>query len=129
VTCQGQVEFGAEVTLSAFEAGKHVVTMNAELDGTVGPLLKVLAGKAGVLFTGVDGDQPGVEMNLYRFVQGMGLTPLVLGNIKGLQDPTGTRPPKRASPVSGARTRTWSPASPTAPRSRSNRRSSPMRPA
>ena len=83
----GAVEFGAGVTLSAFEAGKHVVTMNAELDGTVGPLLKVLAGKAGVLFTGVDGDQPGVEMNLYRFVQGMGLTPLVLGKIKGLQDP------------------------------------------
>jgi predicted homoserine dehydrogenase-like protein len=83
----GAVEFGAEVTLRAFEAGKHVVTMNAELDGTVGPLLKVLADKAGVLFTGVDGDQPGVELNLYRFVRGMGLTPLVLGNIKGLQDP------------------------------------------
>ena len=35
----GAVEFGAAVTLAAFEAGKHVVTMNAELDGTVGPLL------------------------------------------------------------------------------------------
>ena len=26
-------------------------------------------------------------MNLYRFVRGIGLTPLVCGNIKGLQDP------------------------------------------
>ena len=82
----GAVDFGAHVVLAAFEAGKHVVTMNAELDGTVGPLLKVLADRAGVIFSGVDGDQPGVEVNLYRFVRGIGLSPLVLGNIKGLQD-------------------------------------------
>jgi predicted homoserine dehydrogenase-like protein len=83
----GAVEFGARITLEAFSAGKHVVTMNAELDGTVGPLLKALADEAGVVFSGVDGDQPGVEMNLVRLVRGMGLTPLVAGNIKGLQDP------------------------------------------
>ena len=83
----GAVEFGARVTLDAFEHGKHVVTMNAELDGTVGPLLAVLADRAGVVFSGVDGDQPGVQMNLHRFVSGIGVTPLVCGNIKGLQDP------------------------------------------
>ncbi|MDB5294054.1 MAG: putative NAD(P)-dependent oxidoreductase [Phycisphaerales bacterium] len=83
----GAVEFGANVTLKAIEHGKHVVTMNAELDGTVGPLLKRLADKAGVVLSGSDGDQPGVEMNLYRFVRSIGLTPLVCGNIKGLQDP------------------------------------------
>ncbi|TKV61678.1 NAD(P)-dependent oxidoreductase [Nakamurella flava] len=82
----GAVEFGAAVTLAAFEAGKHVVTMNAELDGTVGPLLAHRARAAGLIFSGVDGDQPGVEINLHRFVSGLGLTPLVLGNIKGLQD-------------------------------------------
>ena len=82
----GAVDFGAKVTLDAFEHGKHVVTMNAELDGTVGPLLKVLADEAGVVFSGVDGDQPGVQLNLHRFVKGMGITPLVCGNIKGLQD-------------------------------------------
>ena len=83
----GAVEFGAEVTLEAFANGRHVVTMNAELDGTVGPLLKHLADAAGVVFSGVDGDQPGVEVNLHRFVTGLGLEPLVCGNIKGLQDP------------------------------------------
>ncbi|MGS0685718.1 NAD(P)H-dependent oxidoreductase [Nakamurella sp. GG22] len=82
----GAVEFGAAATLAAFEAGKHVVTMNAELDGTVGPLLAHRARSAGVVFSGVDGDQPGVEVNLHRFVSGIGLTPLVMGNIKGLQD-------------------------------------------
>src|SRR5439155_11231159 len=30
---------------------------------------------------------PGLQMNLYRWVKGLGLTPLVMGNIKGLQDP------------------------------------------
>jgi predicted homoserine dehydrogenase-like protein len=61
--------------------------MNAELDGTVGPILKHYADKAGVVFTNADGDQPGVIMNLYRFVKGIGVKPVLCGNIKGLQDP------------------------------------------
>jgi len=83
----GAIEFGAQVTMAAIEHGKHVVTMNAELDGTVGPILKIKAEQNAVIFSGSDGDQPGVEMNLYRFVKSIGLTPLVCGNIKGLQDP------------------------------------------
>ena len=86
IEATGHVEFGARVTLHAIEHGKHVVLMNAELDGTVGPILKVYADRAGVILTGCDGDQPGVQMNLYRLVKCMGLTPLVCGNIKGLQD-------------------------------------------
>ena len=39
-----------------------------------------------MVYSASDGDQPGVQMNLYRFVQGLGVTPLVCGNIKGLQD-------------------------------------------
>src|ERR1043165_8025147 len=76
----------ARVTLAAIEHGKHVVLMNAELDGTVGPLLKRKADAAGVIITGCDGDQPGVQLNLYRFVEAIGLRPLVCGNIKGLED-------------------------------------------
>lgn len=82
----GHVGFGADVTLQAITGGKHLVSMNAELDGTVGPLLKYKADQAGVLLSGCDGDQPGVQMNLLRFVQSIGLRPLVCGNIKGLQD-------------------------------------------
>ncbi|MGH2500467.1 MAG: NAD(P)H-dependent oxidoreductase [Candidatus Limnocylindria bacterium] len=83
----GTVEFAAHVVSAAIRNGKHVVLMNAELDGTVGPILKVRADRAGVVLSGCDGDQPGVQMNLYRFVKGIGLEPLVCGNIKGLQDP------------------------------------------
>jgi len=83
----GALEFGARMTLSAINHGKPMVSMNAELDGTVGPILKRYADKAGVIFCGSDGDQPGVQMNLFRFVKQIGITPLVCGNIKGLQDP------------------------------------------
>ena len=83
----GIVEFGAQVAMKAIENCKHVVTMNAELDGTVGPILKVYADKAGVIFTGADGDQPGVTMNLFRFVKSIGVKPVLCGNIKGLHDP------------------------------------------
>ncbi|MGO1973140.1 MAG: NAD(P)H-dependent oxidoreductase [Propionibacteriaceae bacterium] len=86
VDATGAVEFGARITVAAFERGLPVVSTNAELDGTIGPLLSRLADKAGVVFTGMDGDQPGVQGNLLRFVRGMGMEPLVAGNIKGLQD-------------------------------------------
>lgn len=83
----GAVEESLPPILSAIEHGKHIVLMNAELDGTVGPILKRMADAAGVVFTNVDGDQPGVEMNLWRFVRGIGLRPVLCGNIKGLHDP------------------------------------------
>jgi predicted homoserine dehydrogenase-like protein len=83
----GAVEFGAHVATAAIEHGKHVILMNAELDGTVGWALKARADRAGVVFTNADGDQPGVMMNLYRFVKGIGVRPVLCGNIKGLHDP------------------------------------------
>jgi predicted homoserine dehydrogenase-like protein len=83
----GTIEFAAGVVLDAIAHGKDIVLMNAELDGTIGPILKTYADRAGVILSGCDGDQPGVEMNLFRYVQSIGLKPLVCGNIKGLQDP------------------------------------------
>ncbi|MFK8069130.1 MAG: NAD(P)H-dependent oxidoreductase, partial [Gammaproteobacteria bacterium] len=87
VDITGAVEFGANVVLNAIRHKKHVVLMNAELDSTVGPLLKNYADEQGVIITNVDGDQPGVIMNLYRFVKGIGVKPVLCGNVKGLQDP------------------------------------------
>jgi predicted homoserine dehydrogenase-like protein len=87
VLCEAQgIDAIIEVT-GAVEFSAQVVMMNAELDGTVGPILKVYADKAGVVLTNVDGDQPGVIMNLYRFVKGIGVKPVLCGNIKGLHDP------------------------------------------
>lgn len=83
----GSVEFGARVILEAFKFGKPVVLMNAEVDATIGPILRVYAKRHGVILSACDGDEPGVEMNLYRWVKGLGLIPRVIGNVKGLQDP------------------------------------------
>lgn len=87
VEATGAVEYGCHVCEAAIAGGKHVVLMNAEVDGTVGWVLAQRAAASGVVYTGCDGDQPGVQMNLIRFVQGIGLRPLVAGNVKGLQDP------------------------------------------
>jgi predicted homoserine dehydrogenase-like protein len=82
----GAMEFGAAIALEAIANGKHMVLMNAEIDATIGPILHDRARAAGVIFTCVDGDQAGVQMNLYRSVQSLGMVPRVLGTVKGLHD-------------------------------------------
>src|SRR5262245_297590 len=86
VDATGSVEFGAHVALEAFKHKKDVVLMNAEIDATIGPILQVYARKFGVILSACEGDEPGVQMNLVRWVKGLGLIPRVVGNIKGLQD-------------------------------------------
>jgi predicted homoserine dehydrogenase-like protein len=83
----GSIEYAAEAVLMAISSRKHVIQMNAELDGTIGPILKRKAEQAGLIYTFSDGDQPGVQMNLFRFTEGMGIKPVLCGNIKGLHDP------------------------------------------
>ncbi len=86
IEATGEIEFSAHVVLKALKNRKHVVLMNAELDATIGPILKVYADRAGVIITNADGDQPGVMMNLLRFVRTIGYEPVLAGNIKGIQD-------------------------------------------
>ena len=87
VDVTGSVEFGTRIILDAFEHGKSVVLMNAEVDATVGPILRNYARQHGTILSACEGDEPGLQMNLYRWVKGLGLIPRVMGNVKGLQDP------------------------------------------
>jgi len=87
VEATGAVEYATHVVLEAFAHGKDVVLMNAELDATIGPILQVKAREHGVIMSACDGDEPGVQLNLVRWVRGLGLVPRVVGNVKGLQDP------------------------------------------
>lgn len=96
IEATGEIEFGAHVAVEAIQHGKHLVLMNAELDATVGPILKVKADRQGVIVTTTDGDQPGEVMNLLRFVKSIGVRPVVAGNIKGLLDPYRTPETQRA---------------------------------
>jgi len=86
IEATGDVEFGAGVALAAIRHRKHVVLLNAELDATVGPILKFHADRAGVVITNTDGDEPGVAMSLLRYVRTIGLKPVAAGNLKGLLD-------------------------------------------
>ena len=87
VDMTGAVEFGANVALESIKNKKHIVSMNVELDGTVGSILKRKAEKASVIYTLTGGDQPGVILDLFRYVEGIGLKPVLAGNVKGLHDP------------------------------------------
>ncbi|MBI1255171.1 MAG: NAD(P)-dependent oxidoreductase [Hyphomonas sp.] len=82
----GHVGYGALATTLSIQHRKPMVSMNAELDATCGPVLKAMADEAGVILSGADGDQPAVQINLWRYVKQLGMTPLLCGNIKGLQD-------------------------------------------
>jgi predicted homoserine dehydrogenase-like protein len=91
----GNVAVGARVALAALAEGKHLVAANIELQATLGPLLKRLADRAGVVYSDVDGDQPGAIMGLLSYCRGLGLTPLLAGNCKGFLN-------LRANPTSQA---------------------------
>ena len=82
----GTVEPAARVVLDAFNHGKHVVMVNAELDSMLGPILKHKADRAGVVVTNTDGDEPGVAMTLFRYLQSLGLRAVAAGNLKGMVD-------------------------------------------
>lgn len=86
VDMTGTIEFSAQLTLDCINNKKDILSFNAELDATLGPILKYKADKAGVKYGIAEGDQPGCTMNLYRFVKQLGLIPLVCGNIKGMLD-------------------------------------------
>jgi predicted homoserine dehydrogenase-like protein len=86
VEVTGTVAAAAGVVLDAFDHGKHVVLVNAELDSLLGPILKAKADRAGVVVTHTDGDEPGVAMTLLRYLRSLGLRPVAAGNIKGMVD-------------------------------------------
>lgn len=86
IDATGEIELGAQVAMESINHGKHLILMNAELDATIGPILKVYADRAGVVYTYTDGDEPGVAMNLYRFVKSIGYRPVLMGQIKGFLD-------------------------------------------
>lgn len=78
----GTISYGTEVALKAIKAKKHIVTMNPELQATVGTRLKTLADKADVVITDVTGDQPGSLARLVGQSRFMGFKVLLAGNMK-----------------------------------------------
>lgn len=96
VEATGEVEFGAGVAIKTIAAGKDLILINAELDSTLGPLLKTRADAAGVILTDMAGDQPAVIMDLIDEVTLLGFRPILAGNIKSLLDHRRTPETQRA---------------------------------
>ena len=86
VEATGDVEFGAYIAYESIKARKHIILINAELDCTLGPILKKKADDVGVIYSQADGDQPGVIMNLIREAEFMGMRVVMAGNIKTMLD-------------------------------------------
>jgi predicted homoserine dehydrogenase-like protein len=96
VEATGALDHGARVVLAALAAGKHVVSLNAELDATLGYLLHAEAREHRAVYTIADGDQPGVLLRQIDFVAGIGLEIVAAVNCKRNldvhQNPDDSRP-------------------------------------
>ena len=73
IEATGNPEVYAEVSLSAIMSKKHVVTLNVEGDVCIGHIMKRLADNAGVVYTGIYGDEPGCVMSLYTEANALGM--------------------------------------------------------
>ncbi|AHY47757.1 putative homoserine dehydrogenase [Rubrobacter radiotolerans] len=89
VEATGVPEVGARVAVEAIEAQKHLVMLNVETDITVGVVLKQMADRAGVVYTGSAGDEPGAILELCDFANSLGFEVVAAG--KGKNNPLNTQ--------------------------------------
>ena len=92
VEATGLTEVGARMASATLEAGNHLVMVNVETDVTIGALLQRKAASAGVVYSLVDGDQPGVTMNIIEWAWSLGFEIVAAGRGTELfaDDPQGT---------------------------------------
>lgn len=85
VDATGDPEAGAEIGYKTLTSGKHLVMMNVEADVTIGPYLKALADKNGLIYTLGAGDEPSACMELIEFIAAQGHKIIAAG--KGKNNP------------------------------------------
>lgn len=85
IDATGNPPFGALLATKTIQYHKHFITLNVECDAVVGPVLYDMAKKAGVVYTGIAGDEPGSIIELCDFAYGIGLDILVAA--KGKNNP------------------------------------------
>jgi len=85
IDATGNPGAGAFIASNAIESRKHVVTLNVEADVVIGPILKKMAEKNGVVYTVSAGDEPAALKELYDFADTLGLEIVAAG--KGKNNP------------------------------------------
>jgi predicted homoserine dehydrogenase-like protein len=86
VEATGTLDYGASVMLGALQAGRRVVSINAEVDATIGWLLHIVAAANGGIYTICDGDQPGVQLRTLDQVRHMAFDVVASVNCKRHMD-------------------------------------------
>jgi predicted homoserine dehydrogenase-like protein len=86
VECSGDPLHAFNVVQKAHEAGRPVITMNAEFQVTCGSYFAATG-----YLTEAEGDQPGCLAALSEEAKMMGFRPIVYGNMKGFMDLNPTR--------------------------------------
>ena len=79
VEATGNPDVGAKNSFDAIMAGRHVVNVTVEADVLVGPILKRMADRAGVVYSLVYGDQPGIIEELYDWAVSLGFEVVAAG--------------------------------------------------
>ena len=79
VEATGSPDAGALHAFRSIEAGAHVVMVNVEADVLVGPALKRMADRAGVVYSLAYGDQPAVIEELYDWATSLGFEVVAAG--------------------------------------------------
>jgi predicted homoserine dehydrogenase-like protein len=85
IDATGSPEMGARITLDCIFYKKNIVMMNVECDVTVGPILRELCNRAGVVYSLTAGDEPGSIVEVYRFAKALGFDVVAAG--KGKNNP------------------------------------------
>ena len=111
VEATGALSYGAETIVNALNNGMDVVSMNAEVEATIGPLLHQIARENGVVYTPGDGDQPGAMLRMIEQIESFGLEVVAAINCKGNQDlhqnPDDSRPYAQRDNTSLQQTTSW----------------------
>ena len=111
VESTGVPEVGARHAYEAIQHGKHVAMINKETDAVIGPILKHLADRAGVVYTPVDGDQHGLLIGLVLWARSLGLEVLCGGKARNnecIYDPKARTVSSGRSTVSVNESEAWS---------------------
>jgi predicted homoserine dehydrogenase-like protein len=85
IDATGNPEAGAYIAINALSSGKHLITLNVEMDVTIGPFLRDLSRKYGVIYSLSAGDEPPAAKELYDFAYNIGMEVVAAG--KGKNNP------------------------------------------
>lgn len=69
----------ANIAVQSIRAKKHLVSLNVEGDVLIGHVVKMLADAAGVVYTGIHGDEPGVVKVLFDEADALGFEIIAAG--------------------------------------------------